>query len=171
MDIIGHRRSLKWFPLLTVLWLLACAPAIPPETLKNVDQSIPFESLLKDPEAFQGKSVLFGGDIIETENLPEKTLIIILQHSLNSKRRPIGGDASKGRFIVSAPEFLDPAIYRPGRQITVVGTVAGKEVRTLNEIEYAYPIIDRQHLHLWPVEKYVDTEPKVYFGIGIGVYR
>ena len=108
--------------------------------------------------------MLLGGDIIETENFPDKTLIIILQRPLDSKEKPSGEDKSKGRFIVSVPEFLDPAIYGQGRQITV----AGKEVRALDEIEYTYPIIDRRELYLWPIEETVETEPGVIFGIGIG---
>ena len=168
MNFMRRNRFSKWIASLSLSWLAGCASAISPEMLKDVDQSIPFEAILKDPEAFQGKTVLLGGDIIETENFPDKTLIIILQRPLDSNEKPSGEDNSEGRFIVSVQEFLDPAIYGQGRQITVVGTVAGKEVRALDEIEYAYPIIDRHELYLWPVEDTVDTEPRVVFGIGFG---
>ncbi|MBK5102131.1 MAG: Slp family lipoprotein [Desulfobacteraceae bacterium] len=168
MNFIRRNRFFEWIASLSLLWLAACAAAISPEMLKDVDQSLPFEGILKDPAAFQGKAVLLGGDIIETENFPDKTLIIILQRPLDSKQKPSGEDKSKGRFIVSAPGFLDPAIYGRGRQITVVGTVAGKVVRALDEIEYTYPIIDRRELYLWPIEETFETEPRVIFGIGIG---
>lgn len=169
MKSLGHKRLLAWTALIGLLWFAACATPISPEMTKEVDQSISFESLLREPAAFNGKTVLLGGDIIKTENLPEKTLIIMLQRSLDSKTKPIEADGSKGRFIISVPGFLDPAIYRQGRKITVVGRVAGKEVRTLDEIEYGYPIIDKRELHLWPVEESQDTEPRVIFGIGIGI--
>ncbi len=168
MKSSGHKRLLVWTALLNLLWFAACATAISPEITKEVDQGILFESLLTEPAAFHGKTVLLGGNIIKTENLPEKTLIIMLQRSLDSKMKPSGENRSKGRFIISVPGFLDPAIYRQGREITVVGRVAGKEVRTLDEIEYAYPIIGKRELYLWPVEKSLDTEPKVIFGIGVG---
>lgn len=168
MNLIRHNRSLEWSAWLSLLLLAGCASVISPEMLKDVDQSIPFESILKDPEAFQGKTVLLGGEIIETENFPDKTLIIMMQRPLNSKEKPSSEDKSKGRFIVSVPEFLDPAIYRRGRKITVAGTVSGKEVRALDEVEYTYPIIDRRELYLWPIEETVETEPRVFFGIGIG---
>lgn len=164
-----RKRVLAWTALISLLWFAACATAIFPEITKEVDQGISFESLLREPAAFHGKTVLLGGDIIRTENLPEKTLIIILQRSLDSKMRPIGEDRSKGRFIISVPGFLDPAIYRQGREITVVGRVAGEEVRSLDEIEYVYPIIDKRELYLWPVEKSQDSEPRVIFGIGVGI--
>ena len=168
MNFIRRNRFLEWIASLSLLWLAGCAATISPEMMKDVDQSIPFEDILKHPEAFQGKTVLLGGDIIETENFPDKTLIIILQRPLDSQEKPSGEDKSKGRFIVSVPEFLDPAIYGQGRQITVVGTVAGKEVRALDKIEYTYPIIDRRELYLWPIEETVETEPRVIFGIGFG---
>lgn len=168
MNFIRRNRFFEWIASLSLLGFAGCTAAISPEMLKDVDQSIPFEDILKDAEAFQGKTVLLGGDIIETENFPDKTLIIILQRPLDSEEKPSGEDRSKGRFIVSVPGFLDPAIYGRGRQITVAGTVAGKEVRALDEIEYTYPIIDRRELYLWPMEKTVETEPRVIFGIGIG---
>ena len=168
MNFINHKRVFKWITPLILLWLTACAPTISPEILKTVDQSISFEALLKNPDAFQGKTVLFGGDIVKTENYPDKTLIIVFQLSLNSDNKPIRGDKSGGRFIVSVMRFLDPAIFQPGRQITVVGVAAGKEVRPLDDIHYTYPVIDRRYLYLWQRENAIDTEPRVYFGFGVG---
>ncbi len=168
MRIIGHNRFLKWIAALSLLWFCGCGAAISPEILKEVDQNLSFEDLLKNPEAFRGKTVLLGGDIIETENLPDKTLFIVLQRPLNSKEKPNGEDKSKGRFIISAPEFLDPVIYAKGRKITVAGRVVGKEVRELNGIKYAYPIIERRELYLWPLDETIETEPRVIFGVGIG---
>ena len=168
MDLINHKRVLEWITPLILLWLAACASTISSEVLKDVDQSIRFEALLENPDAFQGKTVLFGGDIIKTENSPDKTLIVVLQRSLNSDKKPSGGGKSAGRFIVSVPGFLDPAIFQPGRQITGVGVVVGKEVRALDDIEYIYPVIDRRRLYLWQRKSAMDTEPRVYFGFGVG---
>ena len=153
MNILGCNRSFRWIATLSLLWFAGCGAAISPEILKEVDQSLPFEDLLKDPDAFRGKTVLLGGEIIETENFPDKTLLIVLQRPLNSERKPSGKDKSKGRFIVSVPEFLDPVIYGKGRKITVAGRVMGKEVRALDEIKYAYPLIDKRELYLWPEER------------------
>lgn len=139
------------------------------EVLKQVDQTMHFEQLLKNPEAYRGKTVLFGGDIIETKNLPERTLISVLQRPLDFRNRPAAKGESKGRFIVSAPGFLDPAIYRPRRKVTVVGLVVGKEVRPLGEVEYTYPVISKRELYLWPSEESTKAEPRVHFGVGIGI--
>ena len=150
------------------LLLAGCAPVISKGALKEVDQGLSFVQLLENPEAYRGKTVLLGGTIIETQNLSERTLIVVLQRHLGFRKKPSGEDVSRGRFIVYAPGFLDPAIYRHGRKITVVGSVVGREVRPLGEIEYSYPVIEKKELHLWPPEESYVTEPRVYFGFGIG---
>ena len=152
------------------LLLTGCASVISRGALKEVDQTLSFEQLLKSPEAHKGKTVLLGGNIIETENFSDKTLIIVFQRPLGYGKKPTSEDVSKGRFIISIPGFLDPAIYRPGRIITVVGEVAGKETRPLGEREYTYPIVAKRELHIWPQESPYGTEPRVRFGVGVGMH-
>ena len=167
----GSRSGL--FPLfiavLIVLLLAACAPVISRQVLQEVDKSISFEQLLQKPESYKGRTVLLGGDVIETQNLSGKTLIVVLQRPLGFRGRPAAGDVSQGRFIISAAGFLDPAIYSNGRKITVAGMVVGKEVRPLGEREYTYPMIEKRELYLWPEEESSSAEPQVHFGVGIGV--
>ncbi|MBN1253850.1 MAG: Slp family lipoprotein [Deltaproteobacteria bacterium] len=152
-----------------LLLLAGCAHVISKELLQEVDTGISFAQLSKEPEAYRGKTVLVGGDIIETQNLPEKTLIVVLQRPLGHRGEPASGDVSEGRFIIRTTGFLDPAIYSPERRLTVAGTVVGKEVRPLGEIEYTYPIIEKRELYLWPKEETASTEPAVRFGVGVGV--
>lgn len=155
--------------MLALLFSAGCASVISREALKEVDQSIPFEQLQKNPETYQGRMVLLGGDIIRTENLPDKTLILVLQRPLGRRKKPVSGDVSVGRLIVSVQGFLDPDIYRPGRKITVVGSVAGKEVRPLGEIEYSYPVIAKKELYIWPAEGPYNAWPRIHFGVGVGI--
>ncbi|MEJ2066562.1 MAG: Slp family lipoprotein [Deltaproteobacteria bacterium] len=157
------------FVIATVLLLAGCAHVISRGVLQEVDTSVSFAQLSKDPEAYRGKTVLLGGDVIETQNLSDKTLVFVLQRPLDRRGEPGAGDVSEGRFIITTPGFLDPAIYGPGRKITVAGTVVGKEVRPLGEIEYTYPIIEKRELYLWPEEEAASDEPDVHFGVGIGV--
>ena len=151
-----------------VLLVAGCAHVISKEVLQEVDTSVSFVQLSKEPDTYQGRTVLLGGDVIETQNLPDKTLVIVLQCPLGRRGQPGAGDVSEGRFLIQTTGFLDPAIYSPGRRLTVAGTVVGKEVRPLGEIEYTYPIIEKRELYLWPEESASD-EPRVHFGVGIGV--
>ena len=55
-----------------------------------------------------------------------------------------------GRFLVSTREFLDPAIYAPGRRLTALGAVAGRSKRRVGDLPCAYPVISAEHIKLWP---------------------
>jgi len=168
MKTIKRTCPRAWLVALTILGVTGCAAVISQDTLKTVDKEIRFEQILENPDAYRGKVVLLGGEIIKTENVPDKTVITVLQRSLGYNQKPDSEGESKGRFIVSTPDFLDPAIYRPGRKITVVGSVMGKEVRPLGELEYVYPVIEKKELHIWPAEGAPATSPRFHFGIGIG---
>ncbi len=153
-----------WPIFFAALSLSGCASVMPRDMLEGAERSIPFEDLLADPDLHKGRMVILGGEIIETLIFPEKTLLLVLQRELGFRDRPKAGVPSKGRFIVSSPDFLDPAVYRSHRLITVVGAVKGKEVRTLGQMEYAYPVIEKQGLHLWRNK----PESRIRLGIGVG---
>jgi outer membrane lipoprotein len=161
-------RVAEWSISALLLLSLGCASVFSSEALKEVNSNIPFMDIQRNPESFQGKTVLLGGKIINTQNFSEKTLLIVSQRMLNSNYKPIGEDQSEGRFMVSVHEFLDPAIYREERGITVIGRVAGSSVLPLNGTTYRYPIIEKKELYLWPVEEPLGKEPRIQFGIGIG---
>ena len=160
---------LLFVAMVAVTLAIGCAHVISKKVLKDVDPSVTFAQVVKAPDAYKGKTVLFGGAIIETKNFTDKSQVVVLQQPLDSRDRPVGGDISEGRFIILVPGFLDPAIYSPGRKITVAGTVAGKEVRPLGEIAYTYPLIERRELYLWPAERPASGQPPVQFGFGIGI--
>jgi outer membrane lipoprotein len=161
--------------LLACLFLPGCTHVFSPEVMKEVDTSIRFYKLQENPEAYTGRRVLLGGDIIETKNYPNKTLIYVLQRSLEYRKRPVTGGASQGRFTISHPEFLDPAVYQPKRKVTVVGEVRGKEAGEEAETDDACPLIETIELYLWPVIYPSTGEPEIQIdaqiGIGIIIYR
>ncbi|OGP54374.1 MAG: hypothetical protein A2Y65_09255 [Deltaproteobacteria bacterium RBG_13_52_11] len=169
MSISRHNVLPFFLAMVAMLLLVGCAHVISKEVLKEVDTNVTFVQVSKAPDAYKGKTVLFGGAIIEAKNLPDKTLLVVLQRPLNRQGQPAAGDISEGRFIIQTQGFLDPAIYSPGRKITVAGKVVGKDMRPLGEIQYTYPIIEKRELYLWPEEKSASTEPKVHLGVGIGI--
>lgn len=150
--------------LLLITSLISCAPVISPEVLKTVDQTITFEQILINPDAYKNKMVLLGGTIIKTINLPDETLIEVIQQPLNSRNMPKNPEASKGRFIILFKEFKDPAIFSQGRLITAAGEITGSRQRPLGEANYNYPVIYPKEYHLW--KSY--GSPGIQIGIGIG---
>jgi outer membrane lipoprotein len=56
----------------------------------------------------------------------------------------------QGRFVISSPEFLDPAVYEKDTQITVAGMLAGEIDRTVDKKVLHLPLLSLTTLHLWP---------------------
>ena len=150
-----------------ILFLVsACTTAISKDQLKMADPDITFSALLRNPEAYKGKIVLLGGQIVNTEVKEGETWVEVLQKPLDWQQRPKDTDESLGRFLVRFSGFRDPAIYASGRQITVLGEVLGKKVLPLKELEYSYPVLAPRESHLWKPEE--GTSPAFHFGIGVG---
>jgi outer membrane lipoprotein len=126
----------------------ACAP-FSKDIMRRVDPTLTFAEIQKDPQRYLGKVVLWGGVIVETENRKDETLLKVMRTELDYEKRPMNRDRSTGRFIVRAGGFLDPAIYREGREITAVGEVAGKEALPIGGIMYTYPVILAKEIRLW----------------------
>lgn len=136
----------------SMLLLLASACVHPiSKQLRNEAQKdkISFTTVLADPATGKGKTVLWGGRIVEATNLKEGTEIIVLETPLDFLGQPDSAETSRGRFIARSPEFLDPAIYSQDRKITLAGEVAGAEEKALGETTYRYPVIIIRELYLW----------------------
>ena len=134
---------------LIFLLLPGCVYVISKDVRREVTRDLSLGEVIKDPNFYKGKVVLWGGVIIETKNLKEGTRVVVLEKDLNGWGRPKESNESKGRFIVLYPGYLDTAIYRKDREITVAGEITGQEVMHIDEIEYTYPILSPREIHLW----------------------
>jgi outer membrane lipoprotein len=146
--------------------LAACTQAIPRETLKMADPHLTFQMLIKDPEQYQGRNILTGGQILGTSTREGETWVEVLQKPLDWQHKPKDTDESFGRFLLRFEGFADPAIYTVGKLITVVGEVKGKKVQPLKEMDYVYPVLTPRDHHLWRPES--GGGPMFHFGFGIG---
>jgi outer membrane lipoprotein len=134
-----------------------CAPAISKKVRKEAGEPVPFEALLKQTDGYKGRVVIVGGYILETANETDGSRVTVLQAPLDSQNRPKSSDLSKGRFMVSHSEFLDPVVYSKGRRITVGGKVIGCRERKLGNLTYIYPVIEAMEIHLWSKEgRYIE---------------
>lgn len=156
--------------ILSLLWLMAvllagCASA-PTFNTEGVDQSLTPKRAAQDSEAFQGKTVLWGGVIIAATNLKESTQVEILAYPLDSSQRPRSQEQALGRFLAVKPGYLETADYAQGRHITVIGTLGATQSGQVGESTYVYPVVNTSQMHLWPTDGEY-TEPRVRFGIGV----
>lgn len=144
--------AIRWKRVLAVVLVAlaaaSCAP-FPREVMQRVDEGALFSLVRENPDRYRGKTVLWGGVIVETEVGPQETRILIVNTALDMRKRPDNVDRSEGRFIAIQKGYLDPAIYARGREITVVGEVSGQEERPLGAISYRYPAVTIERLMLW----------------------
>lgn len=153
------------FILPVILLIISCAP-FSRQVMQDVNKEIAFSDVLQSPEKFKGETVIWGGVIVEIVSKPDETLIIVRQTELDSEKRPKDQDKSAGRFIIQYRGFLDPAIYSRDREITVAGTINGKEERPIGEHRYIYPVINAREIHLWEKRK-----PAYYYDPWYPLYR
>ena len=103
---------------------------------------------------------------METKASPTSSEIALLQLSLGKSDRPQDGDQSEGRFLLRSGHFLDPAIYRKGTMLTVVGKVTGSEVRSVEGFDYAYPVLEAIETKIW--SRRSTAVPPINLGVGVG---
>ncbi len=136
----------------------ACAPVISREFRQSA-AGISFSDILRDPGAYTGENIVVGGYILETINARTETRVVVLEAPLDSLGEPLSRDRSRGRFVLRSRRFLDPEVFRPGRAITVGGTLTGVRPETLGEDIYDYPVIEPVEIYLRPPVSYVPYDP------------
>jgi outer membrane lipoprotein len=160
-------RSITFLAALVLLAVAACAPSFSREFIERVDRNVTFSELQNNPVKYKGTWIMLGGVIIETRNTQEGTSIEVLETPLDRQGRPYNTDATRGRFIIESPQFLDAAVYHQGKPISVIGEAANQEVRPLGNMNYRYPVITEKEIRLWEPR----TGPRFSFGVGIGVFH
>jgi outer membrane lipoprotein len=132
----------------------SCAPVISPELRAKVDPSLTFGEVVQDPNAYKGKMILFGGEILQT--LPQKdgtTLMEVLQWPLDGRGEPQRSLTFQGRFLVLVKGNLDLSTYEKGKKVTVAGEIQGemkgKEIGQLTARDYNYPLVLSKEIHVW----------------------
>ena len=145
----------KWFLLsLYVFAASGCAYPISKELREEANRELTFSMVFQNPAAYVGSVVIWGGEVIGTTNLKDSTEILILDTPLNYHGIPESAELSQGRFIAKSPQFLDPALYKKGKRLTVAGEVIGKETRPLGQTEYTYPVVMAKEIHIWRSTQY-----------------
>jgi outer membrane lipoprotein len=150
MQII--RRSFS-FLFLFLLFSSGCAPVISPNLMVKVDSSVTFEKVLQNPDAYKGKTILWGGRIIQVLPQDGTTYVEILQMPLGWREKPEEAFASEGKFLILFKKLLDFSDFDRGKKITVAGEIQGtaqrEKIESLSEKDYQYPVILSEEIHLW----------------------
>jgi outer membrane lipoprotein len=158
------KRSQLFLPFLLLFLVSGCAHVISKDLRASSDLSLTLKQVGEVPDAYKGKSVIWGGDIIQTINQQDGTTQIeVFQRALGWGEEPKTTLASEGRFLIVADKYLDPYVFQPGRKITVAGEIQGEETRPLGKMTYRYPVLLSKQIYLWEVY-YNYPYPYYYYG-------
>lgn len=155
--------------LIILLAALPAGCAQTPLDTEGVDDDLSPGMAQSDIEQARDRSVIWGGTIIRSRNLEDRTRIEVVSYPLEPRSlRPRTGDRPGTRFLVYLDGYLETAEYEPGRLLTVRGRVAGIEEGSVGEAPYEYPWLEATDLHLWPARgSQTESRSRVNFGIGI----
>ncbi len=144
-----NRLHILWL-ILPILFVSGCH-VISKDIRKNSDLSLNLNQVRENPSAYIGRSVVWGGEIIQVINQADGTTEIeVFQEPLDFSGEPKERDVSEGRFLVLDNRYLDPYVYWTGRRITVAGELRGEKIEPLGEIYYRYPLVMSKQIYLWP---------------------
>lgn len=152
--------------LLMMFLLTGCTSGLSKQARTQVTLKIGFSELISDPDKYIGETLLVGGEIIETRPAKDRSEIMVLQLPLDREARPTSGSRSEGRFLIQSDQFFDPEIYKKGRRLTLVGRMAGKEIRPIGNFDYTYPLLEPVEIKIW--SRQTTSYPRFHFGFGLG---
>jgi outer membrane lipoprotein len=142
---------MKMLAVFLALTLAGCASDIPRPIREAPAASIALTQALKNPDQHRTATVRWGGAIASVDNRRDATWLEIVERPLDTYGQPRETDKSEGRFLAKVDGFLDPAIFAAKRLVTVAGMLAGNDSRTIGEHPYTYPVVQVEHIYLWPV--------------------
>ena len=144
-------RNIFFLTVIIVL-LGACASDVPLEIRQDLtDNPVTINAVKSNISQYKGTEVRWGGIIAAVNNNQSDTWIEVVGRDLGSYGQPVDLDdpAAKGRFIARVDGFLDPAIYKVNRGITVYGQVEDTVERTIDKHPYTYPLVHTKSYYLW----------------------
>jgi outer membrane lipoprotein len=165
----------------------ACASVVPSEVRKRVDESITLEDLLKNPDAYLGRKVLWGGKVIKVNKPGDGIQFEVAAKELERSGIPIEKwygpiqvDGLRDRFLLRHAGPLDEASYREARYLTTVGEVIGSEAISFGQKEFRYPVIRSEFLFFhvkprverlekWSLDHLVGQANKEDFVLNLGL--
>lgn len=129
--------------LVAILALVTgCTTGLSNKALGTVNPDIKISDLFDDPYGIEGETVLFGGVIASNSNYLGQTSLEVMEYPLDTKLAPDTNGISEGTILVRFKTFLSQEEYRPGKLVTIIGTVAGAETRRFGPNRTTYPVVD-----------------------------
>lgn len=153
LTILHRMRRIAAMSLLPALLALGGCMTVP-TPLQGAFSTLP-PSAATDRD-LTGENIRWGGTLLRTDPQPGQTCFEIVGRTLGSFARPVDTDRSQGRFIACRKGFYEPAVFAPGRQVTVTGRVTGVVSRPVGSYDYRQPRVEADVIYLWPERREMD---------------
>jgi starvation-inducible outer membrane lipoprotein len=114
----------RWLAVIWLALLFGCATGISPGLQKEAGAPVPFAALSAHPEQYQGRLVIYGGEVMSVKPLGEGSLMTVNQQEMSQLGNPRGAP-SGGTFVVQSDQWLNPNTYQPRSTVKVAGVVMG----------------------------------------------
>lgn len=140
---------MKWILAFLFLALSACS-GLPRVMRDSPYIEVQLSSVVKNIAAYKEMPFRWGGTIINIKNTEKSSQAQILFYPLNRYGRPRTDRKTEGRFAITSTQFLDPAIYKEGAEITITGILFDEIKQKIGEKTLTLPLISVEQIHLWP---------------------
>ncbi len=156
--------------LIFVTLLLTTCAVEPVFDTQGVDRSIAPQTVESNFSSVQGKTIIWGGLILNGKNLADHTQLEVLVYPIDERGIPDRSGNPQGRFFARQKGYLEISEYSQGRYITVVGPIGKLQAGKIDETDYQYPVIDVEQIHLWPKQDPNASQTQFFFGIGVSIH-
>ncbi|WP_016955963.1 Slp family lipoprotein [Catenovulum agarivorans] len=160
---IFNRRLAQVLSCLGLIWGLSACSTVP-KNLQVADnvKLVSFDDASKQGNQVVGEQARWGGVIVAVKNLQQQTMLELVHYEAYSSSKPKVTDESKGRFRVYVKQFLEPGIFKSGRMVSALGSVAPPEQGKVGEYEISYPVLNNAEVHIWPEAKEIESRADLW---------
>ncbi len=150
---------------------------IPDHLMKQVNEKLSYEQVKDSPETYRGQVVVWGGEVLSAIRDAKSTTVEVLEIPLTKDHFPLNSPASsRGRFLAidSSGEIIDPAIFKEGSRITVIGEILDSRTEPLDKATYDFPVVAIRDMTMWEDRtraNYPFAGSYSYYGYGYYGYR
>ncbi len=147
-------------------------PVLRSDLLHDGIRDIPMPQLAQDPAPYTGKLFILGGAIVTTTVTQSGSTVEALDIPVDSAGHLKQGQPPSGMYIgfyASELGVLDPAVYRPGRMITLAGEFTELRPGQMGGKQYDFPFFVIRQIYLWEEGQGARDMPgRLSIGIGGG---
>jgi outer membrane lipoprotein len=137
-----------------LLWILifvlfGCSHYVISEKMRQqADKGLSFTEVQKNVDAYIGRVVIWGGEIVDYRDRQGETTLKIAETRLDRSQAPVDPRRSRGYFLART-KYLDARTYKEGEKVTLAGEIVGSQMEKPNDTTKQLPVVKIKEIYLW----------------------